>query len=162
MMSYWHAIMYTWRYFDEDVSDSLPKRREREKHVCGASRRRRGKGWTHHCPHRFRSTGFRSAFGVSRAIPVNRDGRQAIADLIAWHGEQYNTSDTAGSNVSISSRRTDSLVCLSGFWIFAHPDSRSNYPQLGRKRLHVHRLLPRGHALPNLIHFGLRVQTQIG
>lgn len=29
---------------------------------------------------------------VSRAVPVNRDGRQAIADLIAWHGEQYNTT----------------------------------------------------------------------
>ena len=26
---------------------------------------------------------------VSRAIPVNRDGRKAIADLIAWHRERY-------------------------------------------------------------------------
>lgn len=26
---------------------------------------------------------------VSRAVPVNRDGRRAIDDLIAWHREQY-------------------------------------------------------------------------
>ena len=29
---------------------------------------------------------------VSRAVPVNRDGKQAIHDLIAWHREQYNTT----------------------------------------------------------------------
>ena len=29
---------------------------------------------------------------VSRAIPVNRDGREAIADLVAWHRERYNTT----------------------------------------------------------------------
>lgn len=29
---------------------------------------------------------------VSRAVPINRDGRQAIDDLIAWHQEQYNTT----------------------------------------------------------------------
>ena len=30
---------------------------------------------------------------VSRvSVPVNRDGRQAIADLIAWHRERYRTS----------------------------------------------------------------------
>ena len=29
---------------------------------------------------------------VSRAVPVNRDGRQAIADLIAWHRGRYRTS----------------------------------------------------------------------
>lgn len=28
---------------------------------------------------------------VSRAVPVNVDGRQAIADLIAWHREKYNS-----------------------------------------------------------------------
>ena len=28
---------------------------------------------------------------VSRAVPVNRDGRRAIEDLIAWHHEAYNT-----------------------------------------------------------------------
>ena len=26
---------------------------------------------------------------VSRAVPINRDGRQAIEDLIGWHREQY-------------------------------------------------------------------------
>ena len=26
---------------------------------------------------------------VSRAVPVNRDGRRAIEDLISWHGERY-------------------------------------------------------------------------
>ena len=31
---------------------------------------------------------------VSRAVPINRDGRQAIDDLVAWHQEQYgNTED---------------------------------------------------------------------
>lgn len=31
---------------------------------------------------------------VSRAVPINRDGRQAIDDLVAWHREQYgNTED---------------------------------------------------------------------
>jgi len=29
---------------------------------------------------------------ISRAVPVNRDGSQAIADLIAWHRERYNTT----------------------------------------------------------------------
>ena len=29
---------------------------------------------------------------VSRAVPVNRDGRQAIAELVAWHRERYRTS----------------------------------------------------------------------
>ena len=29
---------------------------------------------------------------VSRAVPVNRDGRQAIADLITWHRNRYNTT----------------------------------------------------------------------
>ena len=31
---------------------------------------------------------------VSRAVPVNKDGRQAIDDLVAWHRQQYgNTED---------------------------------------------------------------------
>lgn len=31
---------------------------------------------------------------VSRTVPINRDGRQAIGDLVAWHREQYgNTED---------------------------------------------------------------------
>ena len=29
---------------------------------------------------------------VSRAVPVNVDGRQAIADLIDWHREKYNST----------------------------------------------------------------------
>ena len=29
---------------------------------------------------------------VSRAVPVNVDGRQAIADLVAWHQEKYNST----------------------------------------------------------------------
>ena len=29
---------------------------------------------------------------LSRAVPVNSDGRRAIEDLIAWHREQYNTT----------------------------------------------------------------------
>lgn len=30
---------------------------------------------------------------VSRAVPVNSDGRRAIEDLIAWHGERYQNAD---------------------------------------------------------------------
>ena len=30
---------------------------------------------------------------VSRAVPVNVDGRQAIAELIAWHREKYDSTD---------------------------------------------------------------------
>ena len=29
---------------------------------------------------------------VSRAVPVNRDGRDAIHDLVAWHRDRYNTT----------------------------------------------------------------------
>ena len=29
---------------------------------------------------------------ISRAVPVNRDGRQAIHELIAWHRDRYNTT----------------------------------------------------------------------
>ena len=29
---------------------------------------------------------------VSRAVPVNKDGRLAIDNLVAWHREQYNTT----------------------------------------------------------------------
>ena len=29
---------------------------------------------------------------VSRAVPVNSDGRQAIEELLSWHREQYNTT----------------------------------------------------------------------
>lgn len=34
---------------------------------------------------------------ISRAVPVNRDGRQAIVDLIAWHRERYNTTHKSRS-----------------------------------------------------------------
>ena len=30
---------------------------------------------------------------VSRAVPVNSDGRRAIEDLIAWHGERYQNTE---------------------------------------------------------------------
>ena len=30
---------------------------------------------------------------VSRAVPVNRDGRRAIEELIAWHGERYQNAE---------------------------------------------------------------------
>ena len=30
---------------------------------------------------------------VSRAVPINRDGRLAIDDLIAWHREQYGNTE---------------------------------------------------------------------
>ena len=39
---------------------------------------------------------------VSRAVPVNRDGRRAIDDLIAWHNEQY--ENTEGSRPLFPSR----------------------------------------------------------
>lgn len=32
---------------------------------------------------------------VSRAVPVNVDGRQAIADLVVWHREKYNSTDAS-------------------------------------------------------------------
>ena len=30
---------------------------------------------------------------VSRAVPINRDGRQAIENLIAWHRERYKNTE---------------------------------------------------------------------
>ena len=39
---------------------------------------------------------------VSRVVPVNRDGRRAIEDLIAWHSEQY--ANTEGSRPLFPSR----------------------------------------------------------
>lgn len=30
---------------------------------------------------------------VSRAVPVNSDGRRAIEELIAWHSERYQNTD---------------------------------------------------------------------
>ena len=40
---------------------------------------------------------------VSRAVPVNHDGREAIADLVAWHQERYNTTHK-GSRPLFASR----------------------------------------------------------
>ena len=41
---------------------------------------------------------------VSRAVPVNRDGREAIADLIAWHRKRYNTTHKTPSTFPIKKR----------------------------------------------------------
>ena len=48
---------------------------------------------------------------VSRAVPVNRDGKQAIADLIAWHRERYNT--THKSRPLFPSRNGQGIQCMS-------------------------------------------------
>ena len=45
---------------------------------------------------------------VSRAVPVNVDGRQAIADLIGWHWEKYNL--THGSRPLFPSRNKKGTV----------------------------------------------------
>ena len=42
---------------------------------------------------------------ISRAVPVNSDGRRAISDLIAWHREQY--GNTHRTTVPSSHRATD-------------------------------------------------------
>ena len=60
---------------------------------------------------------------VSRAVPVNRDGRQAIADLVAWHRERYNTTHKSrplfpsrnGQGTQRMSRRTAHDVLKSAF-----------------------------------------------
>ena len=41
---------------------------------------------------------------VSRAVPVNTDGMRAIDDLIRWHRERYNTTQTP-TIVSVKERR---------------------------------------------------------
>lgn len=33
---------------------------------------------------------------VSRAVPVNRDGRHAIDELVAWHQEKYGNTEPGG------------------------------------------------------------------
>ena len=43
---------------------------------------------------------------VSRAVPVNRDGRHAIADLITWHRKRYNTTHTQTSTPLPIEKRT--------------------------------------------------------
>lgn len=60
---------------------------------------------------------------VSRAVPVNRDGKQAIADLIAWHRERYNTTHKSrplfpsrnGQGTQRMSRRTAHDVLKAAF-----------------------------------------------
>ena len=41
---------------------------------------------------------------VSRAVPINRDGRQAIDNLVAWHREQYNTTHKSRPPIPLSQR----------------------------------------------------------
>ena len=60
---------------------------------------------------------------VSRAVPINRDGRQAIDDLIAWHRTQYNTTHKSrplfpsrnGQGTQRMSRRTAHDVLKTAF-----------------------------------------------
>ena len=60
---------------------------------------------------------------VSRAVPVNRDGRRAIEELIRWHGERYPNTDTSrplfpsrnGQGEKRMSRRTAHDVLKSAF-----------------------------------------------
>ena len=48
---------------------------------------------------------------VSRAVPVNADGRRAIDELIAWHREKYNTTDD-GSRPLFPSRHKAGRVSM--------------------------------------------------
>ncbi len=60
---------------------------------------------------------------VSRAVPVNSDGRRAIEALIAWHDEAYNTIDASrplfpsrnGQGTQRMSRRTAHNVLKAAF-----------------------------------------------
>ena len=60
---------------------------------------------------------------VSRAVPVNRDGRRAIEDLIGWHDERYQNTDKShplfpsrnGQGAQRMSRRTAHDVLKSAF-----------------------------------------------
>ena len=60
---------------------------------------------------------------VSRAVPVNRDGRCAIEELIRWHGERYQSADKSrplfpsrnGQGEKRMSRRTAHDVLKSAF-----------------------------------------------
>ena len=47
---------------------------------------------------------------ISRAVPVNSDGRRAISDLIAWHQEQYKT--IAPSRPLFPSRNKNGSVAM--------------------------------------------------
>ena len=60
---------------------------------------------------------------VSRAVPVNRDGRQAIENLVSWHNEQYGKLDVtrplfpsrSGQGMKRMSRRTVHYVLKAAF-----------------------------------------------
>ena len=60
---------------------------------------------------------------VSRAVPINRDGRQAIDNLVVWHREQYNTTHKSrplfpsrnGQGTQRMSRRTAHDVLKTAF-----------------------------------------------
>lgn len=60
---------------------------------------------------------------VSRAVPVNSDGRRAIEDLIGWHRERYNTTHKScplfpsrnGQGTQRMSRRTAHNVLKAAF-----------------------------------------------
>ena len=60
---------------------------------------------------------------VSRAVPVNRDGRQAIDDLISWHTDYYGMTENSrplfpsrnGQGTKRMSRRTAHDVLKSAF-----------------------------------------------
>ena len=60
---------------------------------------------------------------VSRAVPVNRDGKQAIADLVAWHRDRYSTTHKSrplfpsrnGQGTQRMSRRTAHNVLKQAF-----------------------------------------------
>ena len=60
---------------------------------------------------------------MSRAVPVNSDGRRAISDLIAWHRERYNTTHKSrplfpsrnGQGTQRMSRRTAHNVLKAAF-----------------------------------------------
>ena len=60
---------------------------------------------------------------VSRAVPVNSDGRRAIEELIGWHGERYQNTDKSrplfpsrnGQGEKRMSRRTAHDVLKSAF-----------------------------------------------
>ena len=60
---------------------------------------------------------------ISRAVPVNSDGRRAIEDLIAWHRERYNTPHKSrplfpsrnGQGAKRMSRRTAHDVLKNAF-----------------------------------------------
>ena len=51
---------------------------------------------------------------VSRAVPVNTDGRLAIDDLIAWHRRHY--QNTFIQSVNFVNRTPKTLICCMTHW----------------------------------------------